>query len=81
MDHSAHFFAIARYLAIDEPIETVSTLAVDLAGTHDKTIGEARQDSAFSISWRYANPAIDGLRARVSPPPKASEVFGERGII
>ncbi len=88
MDHGAHFFATARYLAVDEPIDTVSTLAVDIAGTRDETIGEARQDSVFSVSWRYANPALDGLWTRVSSPPEASEfigfrteVFGERGMI
>ena len=88
MDHDAHFSATARYLAIDEPIDAVSTLAVDIAGTRDKTIGEARQDSIFSVSWRCANPAIDGLWTRVSSPPEASkfirfrtEVFGERGMI
>jgi predicted dehydrogenase len=88
MDHGAHFFATARYLAVDEPIDTVSMLAVDIAGTRDETIGEARQDSVFSVSWRYANPALDGLWTRVSSPPEASkfigfrtEVFGERGMI
>ena len=88
MDHGAHFFATARYLAVDEPIDAVSTLAVDIAGTRDETIGEARQDSVFSVSWRYSVPAIDGLWTRVSSPPEASEfvgfrteVFGERGMI
>ena len=61
---------------------------MDIAGTRDKTIGKARQDSVFSVSWRYANPAIDGLWTRMSSPPEASgfigfriEVFGERGMI
>ena len=92
MDHGAHFFATARYLAADESIDTVSTLAVDIAGTrpnaHNQSGGEARQDSVFSVSWRYSNPALDGLWTRVSGPPEASEfigfrteVFGDRGMI
>ena len=88
MDHGAHFFATARYLAADEPIDTVSTLAVDMTGSRDGAGGEARQDSVFSVSWRYANPALDGLWTRVTGPPEASEfigfrteVFGERGMI
>ncbi|NQW16880.1 MAG: Gfo/Idh/MocA family oxidoreductase [Chloroflexi bacterium] len=88
MDHGAHFFATARYLAVDEPIDAVSTLAVDIAGTRDEAVGEARQDSVFSVSWRYANPSIDGLWTRVSSPPEASEfvgfrteIFGQRGMI
>ena len=88
MDHGAHFFATARYLALDEPIDTVSTLAVDLEGTSSNMSGEARQDSVFSVSWRYDSPAIDGVWTRVSGPPEAAEligfrteVFGEKGMI
>ena len=88
MDHGSHFFATARYLAVDESIEAVSTLAVNMDGTRGGNGGEARHDSVFSVSWRYDNPAIDGMWARVSSPPEASEyvgfrteVFGERGMI
>jgi predicted dehydrogenase len=88
MDHGAHFFATARYLAGDESIDTVSTLAVDAAGQYREAGGEALQDAVVSVAWRYGDPNIDGAWTRVSTPFAANElvgfrteVYGEAGMI